>query len=156
MQFCAGYISGHAYKMIESLIVLGIRWSFSAREGGVDLHCHQGGIDHHVFCGSRVYIHPLDLKDRICGIEVLILDLTFGIAVHGIGKISIKFFNVKMIGASADFLIRSKSDGDRTVWDLFCQYSFCHSHDLCNSGFVIRSQNRISIAGDQSTTFEIL
>ena len=142
--------------MIESLIVLGIRWSFSLREGSVDLHCHQGGIDHHIFCRSRVYIHAFDLKDRICGIEVLILNLTFGVSVHGVGKIRIKFFDIKMIRSSANFLIRSKSDRNLTMWDIFSQNLFCHGHDLCNSGLVVCTEDGISVAGDQSTTFEIL
>ena len=120
---------------------------------GRDLHL--GGSDGRVLSVSMLP-HLKDLKDRICGIEVFILNLTFGVSVHGIGKIRIKFFDIKMIRSSANFLIRSKSDRNLTMWDIFSQNPFCHGHDLCNSGFVIRSQNRISIAGDQSTTFEIL
>ena len=70
---------------------------FDIEKFDADFAYTMDGIDHHVFCGSRVYIHPLDLKDRICGIEVLILNLTFGVSVHGVGKIRIKFFDIKMI-----------------------------------------------------------
>ena len=98
----------------------------------------------------------LDRHLGLIGIEVLILNLTFGVSVHGVGKIRIKFFDIKMIRSSANFLIRSKSDRNLTMWDIFSQNPFCHGHDLCNSGLVVCTEDGISVAGDQSTTFEIL
>ena len=101
-----------------------------------------------------MYIKTSDLKLSFAGIKILKLDLTFGIAIHSISKISIKPLDIKILGTTSDFFIWSKCNTDRTMRNLFMNQTFCHRKNLGNPSFIIRTKDRCTIRCDQSTALE--
>ena len=94
-----------------------------------------------------MYIKTSNLKLSFAGIKILKLDLTFGIAIQSISKISIKPLDIEILGTTSDFFIWSKCNADRTMRNLFMDQTFCHRKNL-------RTKDRCTIRCDQSTALE--
>ena len=146
------FISVYAQKMVESFILFGMTRNLESWEHIVDICGNENGIDHHIFCRTRMYIFAIDLKFCFACIEVLILDLAFAVPVQRIGNLRVKSIKIKMCSAAATFFVRCKCDTDLSVRNLFCDQDLKKLHDLSNTGFVVNSEDGISIGSDECTS----
>ena len=143
------HIAGHTGQMIEAFISFGISRGLCFRQKRLDLACNSDCIDHRVFCSAWVDVKSGHREFRSGCIEVFEFDFSLCAAVHGIGKLCVKTWNIKKVRAFTDLLIRCKSDGNRTVRDFSGKKGFCQCHNLCHARLVVCTEHRCSIACDQ-------
>ena len=146
--------SGHAHQMIESFIILCSARCLHRWKSIIDLHSNQTCIDHSIFGRTRMYVESFDHEIRFACVEVLILDLAFGITVQCIAVVSTELFYVEVRSTGTNLFIRCKCYAQRSVRNLFFLNAFDHCHDLCDSGFVISSENSRAVRSDQCTSFQ--
>ena len=149
------FVAVNTQKMVKSFVLFGISRNLISWKHIVDICCYENRIDHDIFCRSGMNILPVDFKFCFTGIEILVLDLAFSISVHCIGNFSIKSFKIEMSSTASAFFIRCKCYAQRSVRNLFFLNAFDHCHDLCDSGFVISSENGCAVRSDQCTSFQI-
>ena len=101
-----------------------------------------------------MYIKTSDFKLSFTGIKIFKLDLTLGIAIQSISKISIKPLDIKILSTTSNFFIWSKCNADRTMRNLFTDQAFYHRKNLSNPSLIICTKDRCTIRCDQSTTLE--
>ena len=143
----------HADQMIKSLIVFGSSRCLHRWQAVVDLYRNQTGIDHRIFSFTRMNIKSPDFKFCFAGIKILVLNLPFTVTIQSISILCAKLIQIEMFRSHSNFLIRSKCYTNHAMRPIFCLDSFNHSQNLCNSCFVICSQNRCSIRSEQCTSF---
>ena len=120
------------------------------------LHADEGCVLHLSFSSARVYIAALDLDCSSCCIEVLILEFSDLTAVHCVCILSAELSYVELHDAAADLLVRSESDLDLAVLELWVLHDILHCiHDLSDTRFVIRSKKSGSVSCDDGLAFII-
>src|SRR6476469_10331147 len=60
----------------------------------------------------------LDGNNRSIGRERLVLDMTCGLAVDGVGEVRAEFFQIDFVDAASDFLIGREQDFDHAMPDV--------------------------------------
>ena len=110
MKLCLCHISTHTGQMVESFIILRFTRDFKSWKHVIDFSGNQARIDHRILAGTRMHSKAGNFKICLACIEVFILNFSFGIAIQSVGKLCSKFFYVKMISSTTDFLIWCKSD----------------------------------------------
>lgn len=91
----------------------------------------------------------LNIKTCFARIEVFVLNLSFCVAVQCVTVLGTKLLYVKAGGSRSDFLIGSKSNADRPVWNIFCLQTFNQSKNLGNSCLVVSSKDGGAVTGNQ-------
>ena len=142
------FVAVNTQKMVKSFVLFGISRNLISWKHIVDICCDENRIDHDIFCRSGMNILPVDFKFCFTGIEILVLDLAFSISVHCIGNFSIKSFKIEMSSTASAFFIRCKCYTDLTMRNLLCLQDFQQLHDFCNTGFVVYSEDGISVRGN--------
>ena len=140
--------------MIKSLIAFRMTRSITGRQHGIKFHGHQRSIDHGIFAVAGMERETFDHYICSGGIEVFILNGILCTSVHSVGIICTKSVYIKIICAPADFFIGSKTDAEGTMWEFRRQKLFCHSHDFCHTGFVIRTEQGRDVGDDECTAFQ--
>src|SRR5258705_5021769 len=86
----------------------------------------------------------------------LIADLPECFTINGVGYLGAESLYVKFIYAASDFVIRRESDRQRAVFDLrILTQRIDHGHDLRNSCFVVRSEKRRAVGGNNVVSNQI-
>ena len=127
MKFSFRNFSGHTYQMIKSFIVFCSARCFHRWKCVVDFHSYKTCIDHGIFGRARMHVESFDHKISLTSIEVLVLDLTFGITVQCVSIVCTKLFYVEVRSTGTDLFIRCKCNAQRSVRNLFFLYTFDHS-----------------------------
>ena len=140
--------------MEKSLILIRISGSISRRKHGIKLHSHKSSVHHSIFGRTGMNIDTCKIYYSFRSIEILKLDLTFCVTVQGIGVIGVKFLHIKMSRPHTDLFIRRKRDRYLSMRDRITVQVFNHGHDLCDTGFVIGTQNGGSVGCDKSPAFQ--
>ena len=103
--------------MEEAFIAFCFRRNFFFRQQRSDFRTDQSGILHDVLCCAGMNAAAFDMNDCLCGIEVFVFQFADFAAVQCVGKVSTKFFHIKMICPSANFFIWCKGNTDFAVGD---------------------------------------
>ena len=74
-----------------------------------------------------MYVESFDHEIRFACVEVLVLDLAFGITVQCIAVVSTELFYVEVRSTGTDLFIRCKCNAQRSVRNLFLLNTFDHS-----------------------------
>ena len=98
-----------------------------------------------------MHVESFDHKISLTSIEVLVLDLTFGITVQCVSIVCTKLFYVEVRSTGTDLFIRCKSDADLSMRKSFFDDLFCHGKNLCDSRLVICPKKCGSVSCDQSS-----
>ncbi len=81
--------------------------------------------------------------------KVSSLDVTCGLAVHGIAEIGAELVQVDLVDAVADLLVRREQDLDRAVLDLWiADQEMRRIHDLGEPGLVVGAEQGGAVGGD--------
>ncbi len=130
--------------------------AFCRRQQPVELHRQQHGVDHLVFGCTGMDVSSFEMYSSQCCIKVFKLQFSDFATIHGISKISIEFFHIKMIGASSDLFIGCKghTNGSMLYFRVLFQ-PLQRRYDLGNSGFIVGSQQGGSVGGDDVLTFVV-
>ena len=145
--------SAHADEMIEALITLGMFRCLETRQHDGYLIGYTHGVAHFVVGCSRVHIHAVDVYLATGGVEVLELQFAYGSAVHGVGKVATKGFDVEMVGSLTYLLVRCESHTHFAVLDLRVFDQVFHGgHYLGYSGFVVGSEEGLAVGDDDVLT----
>ena len=108
------------------------------------------GVYHLSFGIARMYADTLDADLRTGSIEVLELQFANIPAIHRVGPFAAELLYIKMVGAHADLFVGIKGNTDITVTDLLMVAQIAHGlYNLCDSSFVIGSQQRVAVGDDQ-------
>ena len=119
------------------------------RQHSVQLAGNSQRIDHDIFCRARMDVLPLNFDFSACSVKVFVLQLADFSAVDGIRKIRTEFYYIEEVCTSADFLIGGKADFNRTMLHLrVVAEVFNHPHDDGDARFIIRTQKRGAVSGD--------
>ncbi len=106
-------------------------------------------IDHDSFGRSRMRALALERDRRRARAPRFIADLAELSAVNGVSDLRAEAFDVKLLDARADFFVRSESDRDRSVFDLrILAQRVDHRHDFGDAGFVVGTEQRCAVGGD--------
>ena len=79
---------------------------------------------------------------HICNsaVEIVIIEFTQFSAIHRIGKIAVKFFQIEIQSALPDLFITGKADIYLAMADFRMSHQrLCHLHDHSYAAFVIRT-----------------
>ncbi len=145
----------HGKEMEKAFPALRAGRHFGARQEAVEFHGRQHRIDHDILRRTRMYIDT-SYGDLGTGrVEILVYDLSLGIAVYRVGKIRTECLQVKMIGAVSDFLIRCKGDADPAMRYVLLQNLLRRCEDLRDAGFVIRAEHRGAVCHNQRSALHI-
>ena len=82
-------------------------------------------------------------------IEVFKLQLAHAATVNGIGPAGIERFNVEMLRPFADLFIRGKGHANITVRYIVVLQHRQRGHDLGHAGFIIGTEQRFAVGGDE-------
>ena len=131
--------------MEKALKPLGVRRG-AGRQEGLELHAEHDGTDHLILRGTRVNIHALDVQRAGSRIKVLVLDAADFTAVHRVGDFRAEALHVEELCALSDFLIRRETDAELAVAVLRVLVQiFDERHDLCDTGLVVRAEQRAAV-----------
>ncbi|MNC07627.1 hypothetical protein D3C75_551800 [compost metagenome] len=89
-------------------------------------------------------------------IEVLALQFADAAAINSVGPACIKGFNIKMFCAFTDFFVRSESNADIAVGDVFLFEHRHRRHNFGDTGFIIRAEQRFTIGGNQGLPKQLM
>ena len=153
MQLRLSHVAGHLGQVIEALVALGISGRLCRRQHGVELHGHQQGVDHGVLPLAGMDIQTVDGDGGRGSVEVLVLDLALLAAVHRVGILRTKPFQIEPIRASSNLLIRGKGDAQLPVGQLL--HPFHQGHELRDPRLVVCAQQGIPAGGDEGTAFQL-
>ena len=121
------------------------------RKHSVKLHCNDDCIYHLVLCITRMHIASLDMDLCTGSIEILVLKLSNLSAVHCIGILCTKLLHIKLVHATSNLLVGSKTNLNLSVLELRVLHNVLHcSHNLCNTGLVICTKKGCSVGCNQS------
>ena len=151
---CFTYISGHAGKMVEALIIFCSTRRFHGWKCVVNLNCNKACVNHCVFGRARVYIKSFNVKICLAGIEIFILNFAFCVTVNCIGVFGTKLFYVKMLSSPANFFIRCECHTYCSMRYIVFLQMFYHSQDFSNTCFVISAKNSASVRRDNCASFK--
>ena len=70
-----------------------------------------------------MYVESFDHEIRFACVEVLVLDLSFGITVQCVSIVCTKLFYVEVRSTGTDLFIRCKCNAQRSVRNLFFLYT---------------------------------
>ncbi len=134
----------------EALAVLG-----GLRRAGVlrqPLDDARGDLDrvlHPALGEAGMGADALDGDDSSIRREGLVLQVAGALAVDGVGEIRRELFQVDLVDAAADFLVRREQDLDGAVLDLrMLDQETRRIHDLGDAGLVVGAQQRGAVGGD--------
>ena len=108
--------SGHAHQMIESFIILCSARCLHRWKSIIDLHSNQTCVDHSIFGRTRMYVESFDHEIRFACVEVLVLDLAFGITVQCIAVGSPELFYVEVRSTGTNLFIEVSTEGKPYVF----------------------------------------
>ena len=106
-----------AYAVEETLVASGIFWTLHSRQQCIQLASHLDSVNHLVLCIAWVYVTTLNLDCSRSCVEVLILQLTLGAAIHSVGEISTKSSYIEIIYATTNLLVGSEAKTNLAVLD---------------------------------------
>ena len=136
--------------MEEAFITFGVFRPLLDRKKSVELHSDKDGVLHLSLCGTRMHVASLDADGSSCGIEVFILKFADLTSVECVGILCSELCNVEFDYSAADLFVRSESDLDISMFEFRMFHHILHgSHDLCDSGLVVRSEESRSVSGDE-------
>ena len=116
-------------------------------------HCKQGSVEHRIFCRTGVNAQSVNGYMSGTGVKVFVFQFAQFASVYGIGKVCGKTFYIKVVCASANLLVGSKSDFYRSVFDFrMGKQRFSHGHNLGNTRFIVRAEQCGSVGNHQMLT----
>ncbi len=140
----------HGNQVIESLVPFRVFRTLAGRQHGVQLRNHLQRVNHLVLGVSRMDILPLHLYLRAGGIKILILQLPFETAVHGIGELRPEALHIEEIHATPDLLVRCETQAHRSVFQFRMSHHILGSrHDFRHPRLVIGTQQRRPVGRNQ-------
>jgi len=81
--------------------------------------------------------------------EGFVLDIAGGLTVDRVGEIGAELFQVNLVDAAADFLVRGEQDPDRAVLDMrIAKHEQCRIHDFGDARLVVGAEQRGAVGGD--------
>ena len=89
-------------------------------------------------------------------VEILELQFPYAATVDGVGPLRVKGIYVEVFCPLADLFIRRKGDTDIPVRDIFLFQHRQRRHDLGNPRFVIGTQQRFAVGGDERLTKQLV
>ena len=105
----------HVGQVIKPFVAVGGGRGLIDRQELVKLHGQKRGVDHLAPGRAGMDALAVDHHRGRGGVEVLILDLTQGAAVHGIGIVGAKALHVEEIRASSHLLVGGEADAHGAV-----------------------------------------
>ena len=130
----------HLLEVEKALVPLCMPRYFQGRKQRVVFPGHQDGVFHFIFRSAGMDAEAVNGNRGLGRVECLVLIVRDIPAVHRIGKISAKAFDIKAAGPHADLLIRSKSDADLPVGHALSQQLLHCLEDHGDARLVIRPQ----------------
>ncbi len=138
----------HLMQMEKALIARGVLRRFARWQLAVKTHCQIQCVDHHAFCRAGMHIVTFDHHRGGGSIEVFKFKLANAAAIHGVGPVGAKTFDIKMRGAAADLFVRRKGDANGTVWTIAGRQLRHGGHDFSDTRFIISAQQRFTVGGN--------
>ena len=87
----------------------------------------------------------------------LVADLAELATVNRVSDLCAEAFHVKLLDTRADFFVRRKSDRDRAAFDLRILFERVdHRHDFGDARFVVGTEQRRAVGGDDVVANQIL
>ena len=91
------------------------------------------------------------------GVEVLVLQLADGAAVHRVGPVGAEALNVELMGALADFLVRVEGYSDFTVLDFGMLLQVIDgTDDFGDAGLVVGAQEGGAVGNDKVLAYIVV
>ena len=148
-QFCFFTIRINFIKEIETFISFCFFRHFISWKTIHNLCRNQTCIYQFSLCSSRMYALTFYLENRSSCIKTLIFKLSNRSSIHRIRKISTKFFHIKIICTTTNFLIRSKCHFDSPMLNFWMLNQILHRfNNFHNSSFIVSSQKRSPISSN--------
>ena len=148
-QFCFFTIRINFIKEIETFISFCFFRHFISWKTIHNLCRNQTRIYQLSFCSSRMYALTFYLEKRSSCIKTLIFKLPNRSSIHRIRKISTKFFHIKIICTTTNFLIRSKRHFHSPMLNLRMLNQIFHRfNNLHNSSLIVSSQKCSSVSSN--------
>ena len=104
--------------MVEALVALGVLRGLPTGQHASKLIGDAHGVDHLVVAITRVHIHTMYLDLAASGVEVLILQLAYCAAIHGISEVATELLHIKVVGTLTNLFVWRKAHANLTVLNL--------------------------------------
>ena len=144
-----------SYQMIETLISICMFRTLPGWQQAIHLSSHLQSINHLIFSITRMHVPSLNSNLGTGGIEVFIFQFALKTTINGVSEFSTKFLHVEIIHTPAYFLIRRETDTDFPVLNLRVRHQiFGSRHDLCNTRFIVSTQQSCPVGRDQRVSLE--
>ena len=139
-----------ADQVVEAFVTLGVFGSLGARQHGDELVGDAYRVEHLVLGVSGMHVATLEGDAGAGSIEVLVLELADGAAVHSIGEVTAEALDVELMGAKAYLLVGVEADSDLAVLDLGVGLQPGHSaDDFGDAGLVVGTQQGGAVGDNQ-------
>lgn len=115
-------------------------------------HHDVGRVHHLAVGGTRVDVLALDDDRRQRGVEAFVLDLAELAGVHRVGDFGREVFEVDVVGALPDLLVRVETDADFAVGDVLLPQTFEGRHDDGDARLVVGTEQGLAAGGHDGVT----
>ena len=143
------HVSLHAAQVEKALIALCFGGDLPLRQQCVELYGHQTGVLHLPLGAARVDPDPVDRYLPGGRVEVLILQLSQGAAVHGIGVVRPEGGHIEAVGPPAHLLVGCESHLHGPMGHTAGNDLLQRRQNFSHSRLIIRPQKGGAVCNDQ-------
>jgi hypothetical protein len=124
--------------MEKSFVTFGIFGTFVGRKHRNQFIGYMQGIDHFIFCITRMHISSLNRDFGRSGIKIFVFQFANFAAIHRVSPCGTKLLDIEFVGTTSDLLIGRKTYTYLAVFDFWVsQKIFNRRNYFCNTGFIV-------------------